>query len=260
MWRYTRYGSGPPLVLLHGIGMSHAVWRPLRPHLGAHREVYAFDIAGFGASPPLPEGTAPTIAHLVDALESSIRDLGLTCPIDLAGNSLGGTLALEAARRGIARRVVAISPAGLWRSTPPAHVKYVFRGCRFLATHGHALLATALRSSVMRELLLSVPLSIGSRRMPYEDALRTIDDLASATTFDETFENTGPSFAARDIAVPVTVVFGNRDFILTKRARSRRALPDHARWLTIRGWGHVPMWADPAGVAKVILDGLEQGS
>src|SRR3954451_4725241 len=191
MWHFTRYGSGSPLVLLHGIGMSHAAWRPLRPHLAAHREVYAFDIAGFGASAPLPEGTAPTIAHLVDALESSIRDLGLTFPIDLAGNSLGGSLALEAARRGIARRVVVISPAGLWRTTPPAHVKYVFRGCRVLATHGHALLATALRSSIMRELLLAVPLSIGSRRMPYEDALRTIDDLANTTTFDETFENTG---------------------------------------------------------------------
>ena len=63
----------------------------------------------------------------------TLRQIGLTIPVDLAGNSLGGTIALEAARRGIARSVVAISPPGLWKAHPAPHVKYVFRSLRFMA-------------------------------------------------------------------------------------------------------------------------------
>ena len=35
----------------------------------------------------------------------------------------------------------------------------------------------------------------------------------------------------------------------------RAALPAHTKWLKMRGWGHVPMWIDPAGVSQVILEG-----
>ena len=130
VWRYEETGSGRPLILLHGIGMSHAAWNAVTPYLRATRRVIAFDIAGFGLTPPLPAGTLPTIANLVEALERSLHEMGLDLPIDVAGNSLGGCMALEAARRGIARSVVAISPIGLWRAHPAPHVKYVFRGMR----------------------------------------------------------------------------------------------------------------------------------
>ena len=87
------------------------------------------------------------------------------------------------------------------------------------------------------------------------DALRAVDDLAGSAAFEETFDNTRAPFSGRDIAVPVTVVFGDRDWILTKGSRQRRGLPAHTHWITKPGWGHVPMWIDPAGVAQVIADG-----
>ncbi len=193
VWRYQETGSGRPLVLLHGIGMSHAAWNAVTPYLRATRRVIAFDIAGFGLTPPLPAGTLPTIANLVEALERSLHEMGLGLPIDVAGNSLGGCMALEAARRGIARSVVAISPIGLWRAHPAPHVKYVFRGMRLMARYFPNLLKASVRGSWLRELALAVPLSVGSRRMPVSDALRAVDDLAASPAFEETFDNTRAS-------------------------------------------------------------------
>jgi pimeloyl-ACP methyl ester carboxylesterase len=254
-WHYKATGSGPLLILLHGIGMSHAAWNAVTPFLSATRRVIAFDIAGFGSTPPLPNGTHPTVTNLVDGLERSLQDLGIDFPVDMAGNSLGGSLVLEAAARGIARRVVAISPAGLWTEHPPGHVKYVFRGLRFMAVNVNRLLKAAARVSWMREILFAVPISAGSARMPACDARRTIDDLAGAQAFEETFLHTRAPLSVRGIAVPATVVFGNRDWILPRRSRCRDGLPAHAMWIEKHGWGHVPMWIDPAGVAQIILTG-----
>src|SRR5690348_16623669 len=122
LWHYSEKGSGRPVILLHGIGMSHAAWNAVTPYLCATRRVIAFDRAGFGLTPPLPSRTLPTIPHLVVGLERSLRAMGIEIPVDIAGNSLGGSMALEAAKRGIARSVVAISLAGLWTGHGLPHV------------------------------------------------------------------------------------------------------------------------------------------
>jgi pimeloyl-ACP methyl ester carboxylesterase len=259
MWHYCETGSGRPLVLLHGIGMSHTAWTAVTPFLRHTRRVIAFDIAGFGSTPPLPEGTLPTIANLVDGLERSLDEMDVDVPIDMAGNSLGGGMALEAARRGIARRVVAISPIGLWSAHPAPHVPYVFGGMRFMARRFPALLKAPMRSSWLREAALAVPLSVGSRRMSASDARRAVEDLAASPAFDETFEHTRSAFSGRGITVPVTVAFGDRDWILPRGSQLRTALPMHTRWVRKHGWGHVPMWVDPLGVSQLILEGLRSG-
>ena len=237
VWHYSDTGTGRPLILLHGIGMSHAAWRTVIPYLSPTRRVVAFDTAGFGSTPSLPRGTLPTLAHLVDHLERSICQMGIELPVDFAGNSLGASMALEAARRGIARTVVAISPAGLWRDHGALHVSMLFSGLRFAAAHFPGALRAAMRPGWMRGLALAVPISVGSRRMPVSDAIRAVDDLASATAFEETFSNTRAPLSALDIDVPVTVVFGDRDWILTKGSRRREALPAHTRWIEKRRWG-----------------------
>jgi pimeloyl-ACP methyl ester carboxylesterase len=256
MWHYAEWGTGRPLVLLHGLGMSHVAWTPVAPLLARERRVIAFDIAGFGRTPPLPRPTPPTVSDLVDALEACLHELGLALPIDIAGNSLGGWMALEAGRRGLARRVVAISPAGLWPSSPPAHVHLIFRALRFSARHLPGVAKRVLSVPALRELMLAVPISAGSRRMPAAAAARVVDDLGLCPAFEATLAQTRAPFAGSDIAVPLTVAFGDRDWILTARSRRHDALPPHTRWLEPRGWGHVPMWADPEGVAAVILAGI----
>jgi len=253
VWHYTEAGRGRPLILLHGIGMSHAVWTPVTPYLQPTRRVIAFDIAGFGATPPLPRDTPPTIPNLVAALKQSLRAIGIDEPVDIAGNSLGGGMALEAARRGIARRVVAISPIGLWRDGPPRHVRYIFGSLRWLVARFPGMLEATMKPTWLREMALALPMSMGSRRMPPRDAMAAIDDLRLSTAFEETFERTRDAFNGRDIRVPVTVAFGDRDWILTRSARQRARLPAQTRSLTMKGWGHVPMWVDPIGVARLIM-------
>jgi pimeloyl-ACP methyl ester carboxylesterase len=192
LWHYTENGSGRPLILLHGIGMSHAAWNAVTPYLCSTRRVIAFDIAGFGSTPALPSGTRPTTPNLVDGLEQSLRAMSLELPVDIGGNSLGDSMALEAAKRGIARSVVAISPAGLWKGHGTPHVKYVFGGLRLMARSRYLprLMKMLVRRPFLRELALAVPLSVGSRRMPVSDALRAVDDLATSPTFEATFKNT----------------------------------------------------------------------
>ncbi len=255
IWHFVESGSGRPLILLHGLGMSSVVWNSVLPYLAPTRRVIAFDIAGFGRTPPLADGVAPTVSHLVDALEESLRGVHVEPPVDIAGNSLGGWMALEAARRGLARTVVGISPAGLWEREPPWHVPFLFRFLRYSATHFPGLMRAVVSRPALREFALAVPVSCGTARMPAADALQVVDDLAGAHAFEETFDHTRAPFFGRDIRVPVTVEFGERDWILTRSARRRDSLPPHTRWLEPHGWGHVPMWSDPAGVATLILEG-----
>jgi pimeloyl-ACP methyl ester carboxylesterase len=242
-------------VLLHGIGMSRAAWTPVMPYLRATRRVIAFDIAGFGETPPLPRGVPPTVANLVDAFQQSIEVLGLSKPIDIAGNSLGGTMGLEAARRGVARSVVAISPPNLWKRRGAPHVPALFAALRFAVTRAPWLVHALMQPAWLRELTLAVPVSIGSRRMPARDAHRLVEDLATATAFESTFANTLSPFPRGPISVPITVAFGTRDWILPKWTRCYDALPAHARVIEQPGWGHVPMWVDPIGVSRLILEG-----
>jgi pimeloyl-ACP methyl ester carboxylesterase len=255
MWFSIERGAGPPLVLLHGIGMSHAAWNAVLPRLSERRRIVAFDIAGFGRTPPLPARTPPTVANLVDALAGALRLSGIEVPVDIAGSSLGAVMALEAAKRGIARRVVAISPPCLWESRPPRHVEPVFAALRLGARYAPTVLKGAMGVAWIREALLAVPISIGSRRMPAEDARRAVEDLRNAAAFEDTFIATGAPFEGRGITTPLTIAFGGRDWILSRDARCRDRLPAHTRWTEHREWGHVPMWCDPEGVADLILEG-----
>lgn len=257
IWRYSEEGQGRPLVLLHGIGMSRAVWAPVMPYLRATRRVIAFDLPGFGETPPLPAGVLPTVANLVNAFQRSIEALGLSQPIDIAGNSLGGAMGLEAARRGIARSVVAIGPATLWKRRGAPHVPLLFAALRFSVTRAPWLVHALMQRAWLRELMLAVPISIGSRRMPARDADRLVDDLAAGSAFESTFANTLTPFPAfpKGSRAAVTVVFGTRDWILPKWSRCYDALPPQARIIEPPGWGHVPMWIDPLGVSRLILEG-----
>jgi pimeloyl-ACP methyl ester carboxylesterase len=107
-------------------------------------------------------------------------------------------------------------------------VKYVFGGMRFMAKNFPGFLKFTVRRPLLRELALAVPVSVGSRRMPVTDALRAVDDLATATAFEDTFDNTRAPFSGgRNIAVPVTVAFGDRDWILPKRSAVERASGAH---------------------------------
>ena len=254
MWKYSEEGDGRPLVLLHGIGMSRTVWNPVMPLLKKERRVIAFDIAGFGDTPPLPKGVVPTVANLVNALAENLQEMGIKTSVDIAGNSMGGYMALEAATRGIARSVVAISPAGLWQMHPSAYVKYIFMTLRGGAKMFPTFAKVLFKMPIMREILLAVPISLKCSRMPECDAIRAMEDFAKSPVFWEVFNNVRPFIGGQSVSVPVTVAFGTRDWLLLPSSQQRDELPAHAKWIHPGGWGHVPMWLDPIGVSRLILE------
>jgi pimeloyl-ACP methyl ester carboxylesterase len=123
------------LLLIHGTGGSLRVWDPVVPLLAARRTVISVDLPGFGASPPLmPSGPPPTPAGFAVVLADLLRQLGHSTA-HVAGNSVGGWTALEMAKLGaarsvVARSVVALSPAGLWARRAPLYDALSLGGTR----------------------------------------------------------------------------------------------------------------------------------
>ena len=110
-----RGGTGTPLLLLHGVGAIWRAWSPVLPYLEPHHDVIVPTLPGHGGGPPLDPDVAPSVHALADAIEDELDRLGLQ-KVHIAGNSLGGWLGMELARRGRARSLVLFSPAGAWRS------------------------------------------------------------------------------------------------------------------------------------------------
>jgi len=110
----TRLGAGEPLLMLHGLGAARGDFSRVVPLLVDDFDVIAVDLPGQGDAPAPPR--RPTVRVLGDLLEGDLDARGLG-RVHILGNSLGGRLALELARRDRARSVVAIAPSGL--SLPP---------------------------------------------------------------------------------------------------------------------------------------------
>jgi pimeloyl-ACP methyl ester carboxylesterase len=92
-----REGSGPPVVLLHGIPTSPALWRYVTPHIeGAH--VLAWEMVGYGESIPEGEGRDISIARQAEYLTRWLESIGVDRAI-LVGHDLGGGVAQIAALR-----------------------------------------------------------------------------------------------------------------------------------------------------------------
>src|ERR1700754_142475 len=123
---HRRTGSGDPLVLMHGIGSRWQMWEPVIGPLAEHHDVIAVDLPGFGASPMPPPGTPPGIDSQIALVSEFLAQLGVERP-HVAGNSMGGLLALEMAGRGLARSATALSPAGFASRSQMTYGKVALR-------------------------------------------------------------------------------------------------------------------------------------
>lgn len=251
---HHRAGTGAPLVLIHGVGSRWQVWEPTFEALTPHFDVIAIDLPGFGESGPLPHTTVDT---LTDAVHAFLIEQGIDRP-HLAGNSMGGLIALNLAARGIARSVTAFSPIGFWSEAGRIWCQQALSGGAALGRLLRPQLPAILGSPAGRTTFLSIvfgrPWAVNTRT-----ALDTVDGVLNSPGFR-------PALAAFDQArlrdggrlgrIPVTIAWGDRDILLTYRSQSRRArqwLPA-ARHVTLRGSGHTPFYDDPHGCAKTILD------
>lgn len=253
-WFHVEQGQGRPLLLIHGIGMSHAAWQPIIPLLARERRVIAIDVAGFGQTPAL---TGPVSEQaLVDGLRQTLISLGIDEPVDIVGNSMGGWLALAAATHGLARSVVAISPAGLSDiADAPRHIRPTFDAARLMAKRLPRISEALIKFGVVRSVFLAIPMSIRGYKIPAAAAVRSMHDFANAAGFDATYDAIDRVHGLAELTIPLTIAYGRLDFLLTPSMQRRESLPSQTVWLKPWGWGHVPMWDDPEGVASTILAG-----
>jgi pimeloyl-ACP methyl ester carboxylesterase len=252
---YDRTGSGPPLVLIHGIGSRRGAWKPVVGRLAEERDVIAVDLPGFGDSPVLPDGVVPTPQTLGEAIEALWRELGIEKP-HVVGNSLGGGIVLEMARRGTVASATALSPIGFWSPAETRYGAMMLRNSRAAAKRFGPTLQRVVRTPLGRQLALGLYYGHPMRRDP-DEAAADLAGLGSAPGWEATLPNTR-RYVFRDgeelSGVPVTIGWGTRDRLLIPRqaTRARAALP-LARHVPLPGCGHLPMSDDPETVAALIL-------
>jgi pimeloyl-ACP methyl ester carboxylesterase len=243
-------GGREPLLLVHGLGGSARIWDPVLPLLQGEREVVVLDMPGFGTAPPLPAKVEPTAANLAAALREACRERGVEQP-HVAGNSLGGWVALEMGRAGWAASVTAISPAGLWRA--PLGPRR--REPRAWARRARPLVRLALRSRRAREAMLST-FAAHPERIPVAAGRQLVLGWIDANGYD------GANRAMRTHIfdprgypedVPVTIAWGELDRLVGPPKPERR--PAGARFVVLPGVGHTPTWDDPALVSRTLLEG-----
>ncbi|GLV75796.1 alpha/beta fold hydrolase [Streptomyces hygroscopicus] len=253
---HERRGAGRPLVLLHGIGHHWQAWQPVLDILAVDRDVIAVDLPGFGASETLPDGIPYDIDGVIPVLGALFEALGVARP-DVAGNSLGGLLALELGRAGLVRSVTALAPARFWTE---AERRYAFGVLSAMRAGARALpppvVAWLARGAAGRAALTGTIYARPGRRSPAAVVAET-RALREAPGFRATLAAGSTGVFTHDIPdIPVTIAWGTRDRVLPRRqgVRAKRVIPG-ARLVRLPGCGHVPMNDDPALVARVILDG-----
>jgi pimeloyl-ACP methyl ester carboxylesterase len=253
-----RGGEGEPLVLLHGFTDTWHGWTPVLPALSAHHEVFAWTLPGHLGGEPWDLSVPVTVGALADSVERQLDVLGLG-QVHLAGNSLGGWLALEMAARGRARSVVGVCPALGWErgSKEERHVARFFRRSQTRLRRFDRQLPFVARHPTLRRIAMRDVVADG-RKIPAKAALGMFYGMRGCSILTEALElmEQDEPFVLEPITCPVGILYGSRDRILRwpgHYQHMRELLPD-ADWVALEGLGHVPMWDSPAVVASAILE------
>lgn len=241
----------PPLVLLHGLAMSGGVWREVVPHLSDDYEVHIPTAPGHRGGPPMRHRRL-TMTDIVDAAEAYLDQHELDRP-HLAGNSMGGFVAIELARKGRARSVCAFSPAGLWTADEGFHERAFarIRRARTLGRLTRPVLPVILRSPAMRRLILR-DLAYRPDHVPAARALEVIDDGNACTALDDLCVAEWTIATLDPLPCPITIVWGGKERMAPAAAHRKTMVIPQAEVTTLPDVGHVPMLDDPAVVARTI--------
>jgi pimeloyl-ACP methyl ester carboxylesterase len=249
---YAEAGEGPALVLLHGLSATHINWEHTIAAFAGRWRVIAPDLPGHGRS------AKPDAPYTIDFYAGVIRSLGHALGIDeavVAGNSLGGQIALEIALEypTWARALVLAAPAG---GFAPG-----------MAAVGRALEALA-RPRVLRTAL---PLALGrsfyDRSLAgYEERRRVLAERIADADFPDFARAVARTLAAvlgaghqplERVTQPTLVVWGRNDRMIpvSSSRRLARAIP-HARLIVLERCGHVAMLEQPAQFNHALEDFL----
>lgn len=247
--------SKPDLVLLHGVTMSGSAWSDVIPLLSQAHRVHTPTALGHRGGAPAPARRPVTLGDMVDDAERILDDLGLDRP-HLAGNSMGGWMSIELARRGRAASVCALSPAGMWSigSASQDHAVARLRREVALTRVSRPIAPLALKLAAVRRIAMR-DIAWRADRLTPAAALTAADDLLGcAVTVDllGTREHLEP---LDPVPCPITVAWGQHDRIFpvdVNGAIARDRIPQ-ATFTVLARVGHVPMIDDPALVADTII-------
>ena len=243
-------------MCIHGFTDTWRTWELALPTLERDHDVLAPTLAGHAGGPPI-EG-AVGHAVLADAVEKAMDDAGFTTA-HIAGNSLGGHVALQLAARGRAESVVALAPAGGWAVGDEsfrdllAAQRTLVELARAAAPHADAIVASADGRRRATEMIVE-----SFEHIPPDLIAHQIRGVAACEAADVLLDyalGEGWSLEAERIACPVRVVWGTEDKRLpwpSAAARYRDDWLPHADWVVLDGVGHCPQLEIPLETAELI--------
>jgi len=258
---YRRSGSGPLLVLLHGIAGSSATWDDVIPLLDERHDVIAPDLLGHGDS------CKARGDYSLGAYANGIRDLfgALGCEHGtIIGHSLGGGVAMQFAYQFPERceRLVLVSSGGLGREIHPllraaalpgaeAVLPWLgMAGQRSIGALTHAFGRLGLRAGTdLEEIWRSFgSLHDADARQAFLHTVRGIIDLGG-----QRVSATDKLYLAAE--VPTLIIWGERDpLIPVRHAHEAHERIPGSRLEIFSGAGHFPYRDDPQRFASVVLD------
>jgi pimeloyl-ACP methyl ester carboxylesterase len=245
------------VVLLHPFLVTGNVWQDVVPLLSNHHEVFTPTLLGHRGGPPVMRRPA-TIWDVVDAVDGYLDERGLQRP-HLVGNSAGGFVALELARRGRAATVCAFSPAGFWsvgdgsKERAAKKVRRLAMVCPMAIPFGPLIFKSA---TVRRYSLRFLNSACYGDRLESARLVEICQDIAGCTVDNEIFSADDEQVAVLDpVPCPITLAWSQKDSLLpvaTYGKVARERVPQ-ARFTILPDVNHVPMIDDPDLVARTIL-------
>lgn len=250
-----RGGAGPPLVLLHGFTDTWRSWELVIPALERDFDVLAPTLAGHAGGPTLGE-RADDVA-LLDAVEAAM-DAAAIERAHVAGNSLGGYLALRLAARGRATSVVALAPAGGWAPDDRAsqdtlrHFVMMDDLVRTAAPRAEQIASTPEGRRRAMEMACAHPERLSPQFVAH--AIRGAAGCAATRPLADHVRRHGWAIEPEAIDCPVRIVWGTADRLLrwpAAAARYREWLPE-ADWVVLDGVGHCIQLDAPERTVELI--------
>lgn len=251
-----RGGSGPPLVCLHGFTDTWRTWELVLPELERHHDVLAPTLPGHAGGPPLEGDVSED--EVLDAIERAMDDAGFETA-HVAGNSLGGYLALKLAARGRARSVVAFAPAGGWAAGDESYREMLANFTTMqaqlepLAAHATSFMSTAEGRRRATQLITTNFEHLPAELLAHQMLGVVGCDVSPMVEFAL---RDGYDLDAERIACPVRIVWGTDDRMLpwpSAAARFRHDWLPQADWVELDGIGHCPQLDVPLVAAQLIL-------
>jgi pimeloyl-ACP methyl ester carboxylesterase len=250
-------GLTTPLVLLHGFMDTARTWELVLPALERSHPVLAPNLSGHASGPRFDPERG--IAGVLDTIEAAMDEAGFETA-HVAGNSLGGYLALQLAARGRARSVVALAPAGGWAPGDDAqrvtqeHFLTMQDALETALPHVDAIVSTpAGRRRATAHFVADpehIPPELLAHLMRGAAACPGVSQLvAHARTH-------GWNIDAERIGCPVRVVWGTEDRLLewpSSAVRYRDEWLPQADWVVLDDVGHCPQLDVPLETAQLIL-------